>query len=540
MTVEQQMMHHKVLTSVAAGLGTAGLATLRITEPLLSSRHLILFHLTGSSAPFISAAAFGVVLATLMFAALWYIAGLSLWAGRLLALAVFASLPGVIMSMAATHFDLARPELWQLWTQAGLLSLLVLLLAASPRAFDHVASFGKQLLCWCSLFSIAVVFQLLSIIGYTRHLNDPAQLRAASATSAAAGHQGKIIWILMDELSYRQVYEHPAQGVRLPAFDQLRAESSVFTHTVPAGLYTSNVLPSLITGRRVTDVRSTWDGRMIALFAATGKWSELQPASTVFADADANGYNSGIEGWYNPYCRVLPGELYRCGWALRDLTLGGMTPGSPVIVNALWAAENAADAVIPVAQSDPAQALRKRQQHAMDYQQLLTESMALLRDPEATFVFLHLPVPHMPGIYNRRSETTTASSGTYLDNLTLADRTFARIHDQLVSQSEWDNSTIVLMGDHSWRVQLLRQLPSWTAEEERASDGGVFDDRPAYVVKLPNQHTGTTIDSSYNALRTRDLFDHLFTGQMTTPEQLAQWAAAPASVPGMASPAAIP
>ena len=46
----------------------------------------------------------------------------------------------------------------------------------------------------------------------------------------------------------------------------------------------------------------------------------------------------------------------------------------------------------------------------------------LIRDQSIDFVFIHLPVPHPPGIYDRRAGHQRPT-GTYIDNLALADRT---------------------------------------------------------------------------------------------------------------------
>jgi hypothetical protein len=77
------------------------------------------------------------------------------------------------------------------------------------------------------------------------------------------------------------------------------------------------------------------------------------------------------------------------------------------------------------------------------------------------------------------------------------------------------------MGDHSWRISKGAGL---SPEEWAATDGGQFDDRPAYIVKLAHQNTPARIDTQFAALRTRDLFDNLLTGRISTSRQLASWA----------------
>jgi arylsulfatase A-like enzyme len=144
----------------------------------------------------------------------------------------------------------------------------------------------------------------------------------------------------------------------------------------------------------------------------------------------------------------------------------------------------------------------------------------LLKDRSATFVSLHMPIPHGPNIYNRQTASFATSNPSYLDNLALCDVYLGHVRKELEENGTWDSTTLVLMGDHSWRITSGAGL---APEELAASDGGQFDDRPAYIVKLAHQNTPERIDTLFTALRTRDLFDNLLTGRITTSRQLAGW-----------------
>jgi hypothetical protein len=136
-----------------------------------------------------------------------------------------------------------------------------------------------------------------------------------------------------------------------------------------------------------------------------------------------------------------------------------------------------------------------------------------------------MPIPHPNGLYNRHTQSFITRRPSYLDNLALCDLYLAHVRQKLERLGAWDKTTLVLMGDHSWRVQLLwAHFPAWTAEEQIASDGAQFDDRPAYIVKLPHQTTPAQIEFPFAASRTRELLDNLLTGRITTSQQLAEWA----------------
>ena len=137
-------------------------------------------------------------------------------------------------------------------------------------------------------------------------------------------------------------------------------------------------------------------------------------------------------------------------------------------------------------------------------------------------------MPHPWGIYNRHTGKFTTTGSSYINNLALADKCLAGLRQTLEQTGQWDSSTVVVMGDHSWRTTQLWHLPRveyrWAQEDEDASHGGQYDPRPAYLVKLPNQTTAARIDTPYHTVNTRKLFDQLLTNKITTPAELSTWA----------------
>jgi len=72
---------------------------------------------------------------------------------------------------------------------------------------------------------------------------------------AVRGSSRRIVWILFDELSYDQTFEHPAAGIELSNFKRLRAESVSFSNLRPVGYYTDRIIPSIFLGHRFDDFR---------------------------------------------------------------------------------------------------------------------------------------------------------------------------------------------------------------------------------------------------------------------------------------------
>jgi hypothetical protein len=162
--------------------------------------------------------------------------------------------------------------------------------------------------------------------------------------------------------------------------------------------------------------------------------------------------------------------------------------------------------------------------HVADYVELRAAGDSMLADPNADFVFLHMPIPHPTGIYDRRNHVLTTGTSSYIDNLALTDKYLAHVRELLQQQGTWDSSAIVIMGDHSWRTSFIwTKMDGWTPEDDAASHGGQFDDRPAYIVKLPHQQQGSRIDTPFKAIDTRSLFDALMANQLHTTNDLNAW-----------------
>jgi hypothetical protein len=394
---------------------------------------------------------------------------------------------------------------------------IAILLAMRSRALTllrHGRQFATVMLGFAALNGVLILTQILWSGWKSRQLDTPKPLHEPAAASA---NHGRILWIVLDELSYRQIYEHRYPGLKLPAFDRLAAVSTVFTRTVPAGYYTDIVLPSLMTGRHLDSVAAPAAGFPLLLRnASTRAWQPFAPRQTVFQDALNAGYGTAVAGWWNPYCRILSEVLDQCFWTSHSELRGGMYSGQNVISNTESPALNVLQRM-PWYSSPPDSTYF----HQIDYRELVAAGDTLLEDRSATFLLLHMPIPHMPGIYNRQTASFATSNSSYLDNLALCDDYLAHVRKELEDNGTWDSTTLVLMGDHSWRISGPAGL---SPEERAASDGGQFDDRPAYVVKMAHQTTPARIDTRFAALRTRDLFDNLLTGRISTSQQLASWA----------------
>ena len=517
--------------------GAATLCMIPILGALVSPTHNTVYHLAGPVSALFIPALFNLFLLTLVLTVILVPAkpthrlGIFCWS------CFFCFIPWIVLKNIATLYELHlhhRVSI-SIFALCFLGVALSTLMWTPARAHLYARGYrtGSRLLSLAAVFGFILTLQTCWFGWEARHLNDAQTLADAPASVAAPAHP-LVLWIVFDELSYAQVAEAQAHGLSLPALDAFTAQSTVFTHAVPAGIYTDVILPSLMTGLPDDQIRSTADGRTLYVHrtsapGSNAQWQAFDPDETVFADAKKLSYRSAVDGWYNPYCRLLPQLLTRCFWTGQtDLT--ERFPARTILSN-LFAPTLHLLREVPgflfAKHVRSADQELNAQLHIDDYRQLYAAADATLADPSLDFVLLHMPIPHPNGIYDRGRGVLTTGKSNYLDNLALVDAYLAHIHETLVQQRRWDAATVLIMGDHSWRTRLLWVTdPRWSPEEQAASHGGQFDDRPFYSLKLPRQFTPAQIVKPYPAAGTKALLDALLRHEIATPEQLAHWAEA--------------
>lgn len=518
----------KGLQTAAMALGLTSICMAWLMAPLVSPRHIAVYHWSGSASLLFGSAFVAILIAWAVLALLLFPARRPGWWRTTVWMGILLYVPWIAVR---TLYVLCQPR-WPSLKAAVLVLLvwdLMVLVLTFTKRFERLAEFGSTVLMFLAISGALCLVEMGWSWWGARSLNRPLPLHHAQKAPADAPRP-RILWIVLDELSYRQVYEHRYPGLELPAFDALAKEATVFTRTVPEAESTEDVLPALLIGRPVDDIRSSTDGHLKVHNQATHRWEPFNQYDTVFQHATAAGYGTSIAGWFNPYCRIMPAVLDHCYATWAYDSQHAMSPygtlwsnlGSSLTVslNRLPYLGLVSEHLIPRLQVFA----QKRYWDAFDYQSISRMGDERLHDPSTSFLLLHLPVPHPPGIYNRHTGQLTTGPSTYIDNLALADKYLAHVRSVLEQSGQWDSSTVIVMGDHSWRTQQMwEHYSTWTEEEQRASDGGKFDDRPAYLVKLPGQQEGARIDTPFRALKTYDLLDALMAGKVRSADDLRAW-----------------
>ncbi|MGA8938973.1 MAG: sulfatase-like hydrolase/transferase [Acidobacteriaceae bacterium] len=520
------------LSVVIPAFGVATICNLFTLGSIVSPNHVTIYHLSGPVSALIIPVLCNLLFITILLASILALAMCTPRTEAAAWIILLGAMPWVILRNVSPLYGFLLPHALNLGTFTTCFVAIVAFCwhwrPFRNPLYTHVRRIGSSALGYIALLGLILVLQTLWMGWQARHLNDVSSITPPPAQPFAA-HRPLVLWIVFDELSYDQVYGSRYPGLELPSLDRFARESTVFTHVVPAGDRTEAILPSLITGVPDNRIRSSSDGQHLYLHVpadpvAAAHWQPFNPAQTVFAEARSIGYHPAIVGWFNPYCRLLSSELSSCSWT--D-TANRLFPGD-TIANKLFGP------IVRLLQRTPSFFFRhhfysndpvKSQLHIDDYKQLYSAADKTLADPSLDFVFLHMPIPHPFGIYDRRHAVLTTGPSTYIDNLALVDKYLAHLRQTLQQRHEWDDATVLIMGDHSWRTQLLwMSSPEWSAEEQRASHGGKFDDRPFFALKLPHQQTPASISSTVHALDTRALLDALLHHQIRSPQQLNAWA----------------
>jgi hypothetical protein len=429
---------------------------------------------------------------------------------RRIAEAMFAGL------MLWSIVDVAFLVLFRMWFHVGVLenqwqrSVVVIPLLTGVLAYfaPRVSAIPVRLLRFAV---VAFAFSALFIVPHLIRialLHPALQKTAFSAPAPAASSAvtGRIIWILFDELSYQQTFERPGHGVALPNFQRLRSESVSFSDIRPAGYYTDRIIPSLFLGERFDDFRSDLSGRMLYKKEPQQRWVPYDANATLFALAQKSGWNPAIVGWYNPYCNFLAPVLSACFWTSDAFPLEyyGASEDRSMAANALVLPKQVMEKLMNRANSGDTR-------HIEDYEKLMAGAKAEIEDTRARFLYIHMPVPHPPGVYDRRTHTFR-TDGSYLDNLVLADDALGELMKEIEASSAASATTVIVTSDHSWRIAIYRASPEWTVEEQYSSSRG-FDDRPVLLVHFPGQHTGEEISTAVPEMLEHDMLAEMFQGE---------------------------
>ena len=318
------------------------------------------------------------------------------------------------------------------------------------------------------------------------------------AEPVAGPAERRVLWVVYDELDRATAFDRRPDGLALPAFDALARESFSAANAVPPGDRTERSMPAYLTGLRVTD--SALVGRNQLRLDAGGRTFVWSGADTIFARARQMRVNTGLAGFFLPYCAMIGEQLTACEWQ-PCVTCGRLTGVfGTTLGESMWH------------QASELGPLYGRRRHAAAYRRLQEESVGLAGDASIGFALLHLPVPHEPGIYDRasgRMPWLPPGGDGYVHNLALADRSLSAIRAAIADAGLAARTTLMVFGDHGRR--------------SHADDESIADRRVPFLLKLPQSSVPVLYEERLDLLRVHDLTLDILAGRIATMEQLLGW-----------------
>jgi hypothetical protein len=334
--------------------------------------------------------------------------------------------------------------------------------------------------------------------------------RLAPSGPAGLGDGGqktgaRIVWIIFDEWDAALTFERRDPGLRLPAIDAFRSVALDASAAQPPGKDTLPSVPGLLLGQPVEAVRAVDIGDLAIRLAGASHEIRFQQLPNVIQRLAQRSLSIGVAGWYIPYCRLFDGLLSACTWspAKEYLDLDRSLPGLVARQLTLLFLPGVVRAKIGF--------MTEEEPHRKIYSAIEPSAERYAGNPALDFVFLHLPIPHEPVIFNMATGQLGADRihPVYADNLALADQTLGRIRAAMEATGTWDDTTVLLSSDHWFR---------YTAHP--ASDR--FN-RVPFLLKLKGQHLGVRYDLPFNTVVTGSLLLSIVDGKVQTPEDAVRW-----------------
>ncbi|HYP14500.1 MAG TPA: sulfatase-like hydrolase/transferase, partial [Bryobacteraceae bacterium] len=274
---------------------------------------------------------------------------------------------------------------------------------------------------------------------------------------------------------------------------------------------TSIAFPALFTGRRVYDVSPNGSDDLYLSFGKGHERVSWKQQPSIFTAAHRRGFNSSLVGWHHPYCRVFGASVADCFWTPNVDALTSLRREISISRQGARLLLPGRD-VMPIAHQY--RTVSREQQD--EYRRTLEHASAVVANPDLHLIVLHWLVPHPPGIYDRhRNRLEIRQGSNYFDNLELVDVTLGTVRRALEAAGLWDQTTLIVTGDHPLRLKVWEHRPVWTTEEARLT-ARRQDPRVPFLVKLPHRSDPLTYGSPFDTVLLHGLILSWLDGKRST------------------------
>jgi Sulfatase len=413
--------------------------------------------------------------------------------------ALMALLPPLLFVRNLNVFPFEIPNAAVLALSLLWIAIIALLVWRTPSFAAPLARLGSAVLTGAAVFTLVIALQLVRAAQWR-----PGPQAYAAPIAAQPATKPRIVWILFDELSYKYTFESRDASLSLPNFDRLRSMSTVYSDVTPIAYRTTRAVPTLMLGQIVTDVVYTSGNRYLVRIGDSSQWMPFDVSASLIGMAKQRGLTTAIVGWYVAYCPIFQSVATECYWSNDDAQDRGPTSLDASFAENVWfPLRILVEQFVAPAKAWADIADWNAQGHIASVKDVSRHALDTLATSQADIIYLHVPAPHPPEFWDRRTGTF-APGGSYLDSLDYSDRLLGQMLNLLESQPRWQATTLIVQGDHSWRTQMWRPLPGWSAEDERISHGGEWEPRPVVMIHTPGQQNPQTVSAPTSLMFVHD------------------------------------
>ncbi|MBF0191386.1 MAG: sulfatase-like hydrolase/transferase [Magnetococcales bacterium] len=324
-----------------------------------------------------------------------------------------------------------------------------------------------------------------------------------------APHRHRVLLLIFDEMDYSLSFPDRPDSVRMPEFDRLQSESLSARNAFPPGPQTSLSMPSLFTGKVVTEAIKVGKDRLLTF--TDGSSNRLRQEKTIYTVLNYAGKTtlrlSDIEkfiqfGYYPADAGIVPSPKVRQGHrpSIRALMRSQISK----IVTQLPLSR-----ILQLTQR--ISALLGRDALLVYAQAFLRQSAQVAAKADVDFAYIHLMMPHTPFIYDRAlNDYSSAGHVDYLDNLTLTDHWLGHLRQAMEQNKTWDSTTLIITADHWYRSAMHLY-------------GRPQNHRVPLLIKPAGHHPPLTLEPPVNTIALYRLIPALVNREITSSEAIASF-----------------
>ncbi|MBF0272375.1 MAG: sulfatase-like hydrolase/transferase [Magnetococcales bacterium] len=321
-----------------------------------------------------------------------------------------------------------------------------------------------------------------------------------------APHRHRVLLLVFDEMDYSLAFQDRPESVRMPEFDRLRSESLSAQNAFPPGPQTSFSMPSMFTGKVVTDSQKTGRDRLLTFI--DGSTNRLKHEKTIFTvlnnDNKTTLRMSDIErfvnfGQYPADARIVPLPTVR-------------QRNQPSLINLMRGQFSKVITLLPLSRilqlTQQISALLGRDSLLVYAKAYLRQAEQVVAKADVDFAYIHMMMPHTPFIYDRvLDDYSSAGHVDYMDNLVLTDHWLGHLRQAMEKNDVWDSTTLIITADHWYRSSMHMY-------------GRPQNHRVPLLIKPAGHHPPLTLATPINTIALFRLIPALVKQELTTSEDI--------------------